>query len=299
MDHLGYIRALVEQGGPRESDYAQLDAWISTIHSLIRSGQLSAAELITLREAFGEAFSPTTMQGFAFIKPHGYAGDFEIIDRIYKNYLSPLPHLTAWDRYWQSHAAAHAVRNRKDYFHQLLDRVAPPPGGGKSLSVLKLASGPGRSMFEWLSANPEAAISFECLEIDPKAIQYASCLNHRFRDRITFHQKNVLRYRPTAQYDLIWAAGLFDYFTDKVFASLVRRLLPALAPNGELVIGNFSDLNPSRPYMEIFDWLLNHRSPLDLRRIAEQCGVPHDRVTIGSEPAGVNLFLHISPNSTK
>ncbi len=137
-------------------------------------------------------------------------------------------------------------------------------------------------------------LNFECVEIDPDAIRYASVLNSAHLDRITFVQKNALRYRPSGKHDLIWAAGIFDYFNDRIFVSLLRRLLPALEAGGELVLGNFAEGNPGRPYMELFDWMLYHRSPADLTRLAMECGVPQDRIRIGSEPESINLFLHIS-----
>ena len=93
---------------------------------------------------------------------------------------------------------------------------------------------------------------------------------------------------------MVWAAGIFDYFTDRVFVTLLSRLVPAIDSGGELVLGNFAATNPGRAYMELFDWVLHHRSPDDLIGLAMECGVPRERITIGSEPEGVNLFLHIA-----
>ncbi len=287
-----YIRKMVEQGGPREEHYQEITKWINQIHSLATLGRISQPELASMRAWFGSALSPSTIQGLALTKPHGYAGDFEIIDRIYQHYVSPDPHTARWDHYFHEQAGPKAVRNRKAYFHTLLDRHY---ASRQPLRVLKIASGPGRSMFEWFTANPSAAASFQCIEIDPTAIRYASNLNHQFLDRINFTQLNALLYKPTVQYDLVWAAGIFDYFPDPVFLSLFQRLLSAVAPGGELVVGNFSDSHPSRPYMEVIgDWHLYHRSAEKLRSLAEQAGILPENVLIGSEPEGVNLFLHVS-----
>ena len=147
-------------------------------------------------------------------------------------------------------------------------------------------------MFEWLSANPNADVSFSCVELDPDAIMYASALNQEFASRVTFEQKNVIRYRPPIQFDLIWAAGLFDYFSDKVFQAVLRRLLPAVADQGELVIGNFAPLG-HHPYMEFGGWTLHYRSAEELVSLAQGCGVAAEAIHIGAEPEAVNLFLHI------
>jgi SAM-dependent methyltransferase len=235
--------------------------------------------------------SPATLQGFVCARPHGYAGDFEIIDRIYQKHISADPRFAPWDAYFQSRSASQAVRNRKTYFHELLklhsSRCRP-------LRVLKLASGPGRSMFEWLTVHPDADVSFHCVELDPKAIAFARNLNQAFLNRITFQQQNVIRFRPPQQYDLIWAAGLFDYFDDRVFQMVLSSLIPAIAPGGELVIGNFSTANPSRCYMEFGGWNLYHRTPETLETLAINAGANGRKLSVGSEPEGVNLFLHVA-----
>ncbi|MDP2821323.1 MAG: class I SAM-dependent methyltransferase [Sulfuritalea sp.] len=160
---------------------------------------------------------------------------------------------------------------------------------------LKVGVGPGRSMFEWMSANPSQSTEFDCIEIDPKAIEYAAALNMRFADRVSFIRTNCRRYRPEKSYQLIWAAGIFDYFDDDVFRQMLGNLLPAVASGGELVIGNFADTSASRPCMEFaLDWILYHRGADRLVLLAEQCGVPRERIRIGCEQLGVNLFLHIA-----
>ena len=63
---------------------------------------------------------------------------------------------------------------------------------------------------------------------------------------MSFVQRNALRFRPQRTYDLVWSAGLFDYFEDALFVTTLSRLLKATAADGELVVGNFSTQNPSR-----------------------------------------------------
>ncbi|MCB1065264.1 MAG: class I SAM-dependent methyltransferase [Verrucomicrobiae bacterium] len=255
-------------------------------------GEVGKDEKGAIHDAFGKALSTDTMQGFALAKPHGYAGDFEIIDRIYQGRMSGDPELVAWDRYYHQHAAPKAVRNRKLVLHRLLDELSARKPNAR---VLKIAVGPGRSMYEWLVANPESRISFECLEIDPAAIDYAERLNRPFLDRVHIRQGNALRIRPKARYDLVWVAGLFDYFNDRTFVRMIRRLMPAVGEKGQLVIGNFSNSNPSRAYMELLgDWHLHHRSEDRLQTLAKEAGVEDDFYVVNGEPEKVNLFLRLS-----
>lgn len=63
-------------------------------------------------------------------------------------------------------------------------------------------------------------------------------------------------------------AGLFDYFSDRVFQAALRRLLPAVADGGELIIGNFTSGHRSQAYMEFAGWFLHHRSGEQLTALA-------------------------------
>lgn len=131
--------------------------------------------------------------------------------------------------------------------------------------------------------------------MDARAIQYASNLCRPFLQHVEFYHENALRYVPSRGYDLVWSAGLFDYVNDKVFVRLLKALLPVVKPGGSLIVGNFSDFNPSRDYMEIFgDWHLVHRSREQLLNLAERAGICPDKAKVMWEPEGVNLFLQIA-----
>ena len=235
------------------------------------------------------------MLGFAWCKPHGYAGDYEIIDRHYINYVTSDRTLAKWDRLWHFSPAARAVRNRKAYFHQLLDRHCEARDRNP-LAVLNVASGPARDVFEFCCSN-EHEVHFDCIDNDPDAIAYASRLCQEVKG-VTFRQANALRLRPARQYDLIWSAGLFDYFSERTFKLMLRRMLPCVAPGGELVIGNYAITRPHPDlcWLQLVDWPLHHRSAEHLKRLAGECGVSADRIHVSAEPEGVTLFLHIRNN---
>lgn len=288
---LQYARHLARSGGPGRGEIAAFDSWLDRLYRERATGVLADPELEAIRRELVHGLPTDSMLGFAWHKPHGYAGDFEVIERMYSMRTSADPGLERWDLYWHQSPAATAVRNRKCYYKRLLDLHYTRRG---TLRLLDIACGSGRALFEWLSENPDADVQFDCLDQDPSAIAYASRLNARFGDRIRFTQGNALRWRAAGSYDLVWSAGLFDYLGDRMFAALLGRLLAAVAPQGEVVVGNFSEENPSRPFMEILsDWVLHHRSPQALRALARRCGAAEERVSVGREPEGVNLFLHV------
>jgi SAM-dependent methyltransferase len=142
-------------------------------------------------------------------------------------------------------------------------------------------------MLEWFDHNLSADARIDCIDMDPEAIEYARSLNGRHLNHVEFLCQNVLRFKTERRYELIWAAGLFDYFRDSTFVGVVKRLIPALEDAGRIVIGNFSVDNPTRAYMELGGWCLNHRTPDQLIDLMNRAGL---EAVVETEPEGVNLF---------
>ena len=275
--------------GPAQDDYQPFSDLLART---FERGADANGDVAEIRSSLAESLELDTLQGLAFRKPHGYPGDFEIIDHIYLERHAEDPRWRRWDQYFHAQSATRAVRNRKSYFHRLLEKLNEPASG--LIRVLNVASGPCRCLHQWLSSHPESKIHFDCIDNDQDALQYAGALNAEYLDRITVTCGNALRAELTHRYHLIWVAGLCDYFSDERTASLIRRLSAALVPRGELVLGNFGDFNPSRPYMEIVgDWKLTHRSARSLLCLARNSGVDVVNAKIGAEQEGVNLFLHV------
>lgn len=288
------LEAMIRRGGPMPQEYSALNRAIRRLADEVRAGNVSAQEVKSLVRSATEKFFRGTMQAESVLKKHGYSGDFEIIDDIYRMRISPEPEQRRWDLFFHAQSVPCAVRNRKAYFHQLLhDLTAREPG--RALRVLNIASGPARDLREWFDANPGSEIRFDCIELDPKAIAHAKTVCAAYGDRITFHHQNALKFVPAEKYDLIWSAGLFDYLTDRLFVRLVRSLMPFVNAGGEVVVGNFSEFNASRDYMELMgDWYLMHRSEAKLKELSERAGAKPDKVEVRWEPEGVNLFVHVA-----
>ncbi len=294
---LEFVKQQISKGGPDPSEYNIFKSWLNGIMDGLDKSEISEDELNTIRKAFGKAISAETLQGFAYTKPHNYPGDFEIIDKIYQEHITSVSELKRWDMFFQAQTAPKAVRNRKTYFKKLLTLLEAQSSEKGNTDVLNVASGPCRDLSEFFQ-NGNGEIYFDCIDSDQNAIDYAKRLCSGFEDQIEFFKANVFKFRTDKRYRLIWSAGLFDYFEDKAFIFLLKKLISFLEEDGELVIGNFSDENETRAYMEIIgDWNLHYRSESHLIHLTKQCGIPEDQVRIGKEPESVNLFLHI--NKTK
>lgn len=292
LPKIEFFLRLIQNGGPHPHEYEHLSNWTRELSSALHDQPELFAKVSSIWRNWSYDYLEGSVQHMVVAKPHGYHGDFEIIDRMYCETISNEPHLARWDKYFYDLSAPRAVRNRKKYFHQLLSRAVTASASG-SLCVLNVASGPGRDMREWFESRPDAQVRFDCVELDPNAIAHASRLCADYLHSIRFHETNALRFKTDDRFHLIWSAGLFDYLSDSLFVRLLKSFIKHSLPGGEIVIGNFGEHNPSRFYMELGGWRLFHRSADHLLSLAGRAGVAGERAHIGSESEGVNLFLHV------
>jgi extracellular factor (EF) 3-hydroxypalmitic acid methyl ester biosynthesis protein len=161
--------------------------------------------------------------------------------------------------------------------------------------VLNVGSGPGRDILEYLNSFPQSRCRFLCVDHDPNAIRYAQtlCRDH-YPSQVEFIQKNAFRFKSDQKFHIIWSAGLFDYLDNRLFIALLKRLAAFLKPGGQIIIGNFSQNNPTRAYMEMVgNWFLHHRTSEELFELARAAGFDNPALSIHTEPTRINLFLHI------
>lgn len=282
------LYSIIQKGGPEIEEYEELTLSINSVDHEIRSADLENSQLFSLVRGCEFLNDARSVMGHIKMKPFGYAGDFLIIDRIYTNGISD--EYRKWDNYSLQNSAARAVRNRKSYFKSMVLQKL-----GRGGTLLNVASGPARDVYELFCENPSLGIDVTCVEMDAKAIEYAKELNSQHLDRIKFIEKNIFRFQTSQKFDLIWSSGLFDYFDNRAFGLVLTKLKDRLQPGGEIIIGNFNaDNNPSRIYMEIFgEWYLNHRTKEDLFSLAIQAGFTEENISVSSENENVNLFLHM------
>lgn len=282
------LKSLLMNGSIQEPHFQKFSEIISKLHDH-QSKEEVKAELSEMRMLFPAIGSDATMQGLAYVKKHGYAGDYEIIDKIYTNWHSDHPEMKTWDRYFHAQLAPQAVRNRKTFFKQWLTDLGSRSTADR-IEVLNLASGPCRDLLEFFDETKDFRFHFTCVELDPHAIAFAKELLGTYNSQVTFIQQNIFRFLPQEQYDLVWSAGLFDYFDDNTFTKILARF----KNQKHIIIGNFSDLNPTGGYMELIgEWYLNYRSAGKLRLLAKDAGYNKEHIRIMHEPTEVNLFLNI------
>jgi extracellular factor (EF) 3-hydroxypalmitic acid methyl ester biosynthesis protein len=280
---ISFLTRLARKGGPDPHEYQSFTDIVNN---------LKDHQIEPFRNIIKDSLNENTLIGHGFIKPYGYPGDFTLIHAIYEQYVNPDPRYSNWDRFFQNQPGAQAVRNRKDYFLRCCRKLEE--SSRREVNVLILGCGPATDVKEFYSLYPDSRIRFHLIDFDQHAIDFASKQNRIVNGSIEYFRINVLRFKPFKLYDLIWSAGLFDYFKEKHFIYLINKYLKYLAEGGEYVIGNFSHGNPTKRLMEVLsDWYLHHRSKYDLIRMAVEAEAREEQVRVDMEELGINLFLRI------
>lgn len=279
-----YIQYIFAKNGPDKEDYLEFFGLVD---------QIKAEHVESFRQKVAPILVPETLFGFSYTKPFGYSGDFFIIEKIYQYYINPDERYRKWDEFLHSAGAVIAVRNRKTLAIKIFEELNEKAMGLRQ-DVMILGSGPVSETFEFFEKNPDSPLIFDMLDMDKRAIAYAKNKNRNYLKSMTFHNVNVIRYTPEKKFDLIWSAGLFDYFKGKHFVYLLKKYYEYLNEDGEMIIGNFNVENPSRRSMEILgDWFLYHRSADELKQFAIQAGIEVEKIDVIQEPLGINLFLRV------
>lgn len=254
----------------------------------------------------------------AYRKPLGYAGDYEMMNIIYRNdYEGEDVFSQVLSKIDCEGSAARAVRNRREYFCQKILSLYESLEDGYTAKVVSVACGPCVELWDFLTRIQDrkrpVRIDFVAMDQDPLALENArnrlqpvSDQNSHFS--LSFIQDNIrnlilgkkLEEERYAGSDLIYTAGLCDYLSAKATSRLINELYRYLKPGGRLIIGNFGPYNPQRFKMEYgAEWFLIHRSEEDLKDLAQ--GLPEDvSLSVEKEPEGVNLFLNaVKPLDSK
>lgn len=285
-----YLQDLVQAGGPEPDQYSTLNSALEDFNLSKRRGEFNYYGPDFKEDLMGKALSFDTMQGLAYRKPHGYAGDFELLERIYGHFLTPQRELKNWDQFWNSQAFVSAFQHSTRYF---VDVMAAAEQHNQGMKVLNIASGSSRSVADYLGQNSSES-SFLCMDQSWKALDYASILCRKHADQVGFRHGGVEEIKPDEKYDLVWSEGLFDYLNDASFKLTLEKLLSHTRKGSEIVITNLSTNNPSQTYMDFLDWHLNPRSEAHMTYLATCCGIKRSQMHVVQDPSKVNMYLHIA-----
>lgn len=214
--------------------------------------------------------------GHAFARPRGYPGDAGLLDVIYRQpgaaWTTSDPVASVVTAMTHAAPPARSVRERRMILADAIDETAVRV---QQPSIMSLACGHLREV-EWSLAFAQGSIG-RFVAADQDADSLASIARdyaERFPaiEMLEMSVRDILRGRARIQgsFDLIYAAGLYDYLPEPVARSLTERLFAMLNPGGRLLIGNYGEGLFDTAYMEaIMNWPLNWRGPVVLEALAD------------------------------
>jgi SAM-dependent methyltransferase len=214
----------------------------------------------------------------SFQKPRGYSGDAVLIDYIYgaphpDHELGSSTPLGRWlCNYASNTAAPRAVRRRMYLIAELIDRVCMER---RDARILSIASGHMREMqnsHALCAGMAERVVAFDqdaasLAEVEATAVSKVVQVTQGSISRLIAGRHDF------ADFDLVYAAGLFDYLEDRAAKRLTQTMFDILRPGGYLLVANFLPGIYDAGYMESFmGWNLIYR----------------DRHQIGAFTEGIN-----------
>jgi len=241
----------------------------------------------------------------AFEKPYGYAGDYEMMNMLYRDHREGSSLFAkAMNEYSTTEDAAVANINRIEFIQGLiLDRMKTSKE--RPFRIASIGCGPAFEIHSLLRSDPSLGQHLDVALLDQDERSISHCervlapLAKETSARIHFIRESVRRLLTTrdgarmlGERDLIYSAGLFDYLGDRAFRQLLTNLYSSLSTDGSMAIGNVASHNSSRWVMEyVLEWFLIHRSASDLESMCSDLDPKPRSVTVSSEPSGINLFL--------
>ena len=244
----------------------------------------------------------------AYTKPSGYPGDYVVMDYIYDGAPAGDTPFGRIAHELAVHIGQFVVK-RKDLVRQAIAEAVARSAGPEPCTVASLGCGPAREVAEFLMLEPREArpVHFVLVDQDSEALRCAgrqlsaarAASPRRSPVRIDPRHLSVLKLlrevEPSAllpRADMIYSAGLFDYFSDRTCRALARRLYGALRPGGLLLLGNMkAGTDMLWPLELIADWSLSYRTAEGILSWAE--GLPGAEISLRTEATGYDYLLTV------
>lgn len=222
-----------------------------------------------------ELFFMSDLAKYIYEKPRGYAGDFVTQEFIWNgcndvnhryigiNDIGKLISAFTFDMH-----SCLAIVSR---LHFLKDEITK---SGKFVASI----GCGSCIEFWNSTNelPEGIDGF-MLDQDSGAFDSARQHINQNGNRFNFYNDNILKFilnrdriKLMGKRNLIYAVGLFDYFSVKNSTRIVKHLWDAVTSGGLMIITNAHPDNPTKFWMEYAgDWFLCYKNKQEMFEITE------------------------------
>jgi extracellular factor (EF) 3-hydroxypalmitic acid methyl ester biosynthesis protein len=257
---------------------------------------------IRFREQTNPILSKSYLINRARTWPQGYQGDYKMLESIYRN--TPLSGGIGYylDLCGLNSDLSIAVKNRINNLKNILrDELSKR----QDLSVLNIACGSCREVFELATDIEKSRAKFTCFDLDNDALSFAANrlsyanVSTVSSDRVVLRKYNALRMfdhelnmSEFGNQDIIYSVGFFDYIQSDFLASLFRSLY-ALLNHGGVLVTSFKDAARYRhhDYHWITDWDgFLQRTEQDFWNIFHNAGFPDSAISESREESGAIVF---------
>lgn len=238
----------------------------------------------------------------SFSKPRGYPGDAGLIDYVYRHPAANSEQEAATESgrtvmsFTVNVTACEAVRYRRFVLAKSIDEAADRHAAP---SILAVACGHLREAELSIALREGRVGRLLATDQDPTSLAVVEGYRASISDAIETRQvtvRNILAGKSDlGRFDLIYAAGLYDYLDAKVAARLTRVLFSHLTEGGRLLIPNFLWGVREEAYMEVYmDWYLLYRTRQEIKDFAREItSAEIKRTTYTQDAAGIIGYLEL------
>jgi SAM-dependent methyltransferase len=250
----------------------------------------------------------------SYLKPHGYAGDFRLLEWMYDLELDRCCDPTRpavvnlLDYLYSTVHSVRAVWHRRRWYAYRIQKLKATAPRDRPLRILDLACGGSRYLRDCVrNVDAAGAVELTLLDQDPAALAFVDgwlpdslrpatrLICGPVRDALSL----VDQYAPgrRGRFDLVISTGLFDYLDDAAARRLLTTMCQLARPGGSIALCNFAPQDPSRIVKDwVVDWPLVYRDCSALRALVpDTYPVCFDR----SPDGGLVYALIEAPNTTE
>jgi len=254
---------------------------------------------IVFREKTNHIVSKSYFMNRARTWPQGYPGDYKTLEGVYRNIPMSSGIGFYFDKHFLSTTLSIAVRERKETLRELLRGEM---ASRQSLTILDIACGSCRELFELAADIKESGAKITCIDFDSDALNFSAKrlfyagisrqieLRKYNALRMVSHERNLKEF---GMQDVIYSTGLFDYLEDDVLIRLINSLYELLNTNGKLIV-SFKDRRCYRTqeYHWLVDWnAFFQRTEEDMRALFEKAEIPYIALKTLRDRSGVIIFF--------
>ncbi len=246
----------------------------------------------------------------SYIKPLGYAGDYEMVNMMLyeSNARTSSIYARFVDSYLIKQVAPEAHRNRIEMLVDRLKNEAERVASEEEriFTVLNVGCGPASEIQRIVKRESISnQISLDLMDFNDETIEYASrkingaMTSSGNKPIIKFIKKSVDELLEEIheennvyeeKYDMVYSAGLFDYFSDQICKRLVSIYYKWTRAGGLVTVTNVHSDNPNKNLMEhLLEWYLVYRNERGMEELAPD-GTNYE---IETDLTGINVFLDI------